>query len=347
MASCNRGQIASSKIDFVVTWVDGSDPDWVALRSRYESNDETVSAQANGEDRYRDWGLIRYFFRSVCQCAPWVNKVHFVTYGHLPDWLDVSCPKLNIVRHEDFIPAEYLPTFNSNAIELNIHRIPDLAESFVLFNDDMLLTNKVNPDDFFHDGLPKLTAALGAAEVVRQERFYVPVNNVAVLNDHFSPKDCVKAHPLKWLNPRYGKRAIQTLVMLAYPTFRGLYESHLPQAYLKSAFEKVWDAESAELERTCSHKFRTSTDVSHWLVKGWQCAEGAFYPCPVSFGRSFFFGAEPEDTLAAVVGYLKDGKGKAVCLNDGKIPVDKYEQIAESVLQLLDTVYPDKCEFEL
>ena len=68
---------------------------------------------------------------------------------------------------------------------------------------------------------------------------------------------------------------------------------------------------------------------------------------PFPLDVRFFFGAEPEDTLAAVVGYLKDGKGKAVCLNDGKIPVDKYEQIAESVLQLLDAAFPDKCEFEL
>lgn len=343
----NGDPCTSPSIDFVVTWVDGSDPEWRASRSRYETVGRGVPARANGEERYRDWDLVKYFFRGVSQCAPWVNKVHFVTCGHLPGWLDASCPKLNIVRHEDFIPAEYLPTFNSNVIELNVHHIPGLAEHFVLFNDDMLLLDKATKADFFRDGLPRTTAALGASEVRRAEGFYVPVNNVAVLNDHFSPRDCVKAHPLKWLSPQYGKRAIQTLLMLIYPTFRGLYESHLPQAYLKSAFEEVWAAEGPELERTCGHRFRDTLDVSHWLVKGWQCAKGEFSPCPVAFGRAFFFGANPEGTLAAAVDYLEGRKGKATCLNDGKMSSKDFELTVETVLRSLDAIFPDKCEFEL
>ena len=50
-------------------------------------------------------------------------------------WVDGNDPKMHIVRHEEFIPKQYLPTFSSHTIELNIHRIEGLAEYFVYFND--------------------------------------------------------------------------------------------------------------------------------------------------------------------------------------------------------------------
>ena len=70
-----------------------------------------------------------------------VRRIHFVTWGHLPSWLNKEHPKLNIVNHKDFIPEKYLPTFNSHAL-WNMHRIPGLAENFVYFNDDMFLIKR-------------------------------------------------------------------------------------------------------------------------------------------------------------------------------------------------------------
>src|SRR5699024_7558473 len=87
--------------------------------------------------------------------APWVNQIHFVTWGHLPSWLNTKHPKLNIVKHENFLNVENLPVFNSRAIEINLHKIPNLAEQFVYFNDDMFITKPVSETDFFKDGLPR------------------------------------------------------------------------------------------------------------------------------------------------------------------------------------------------
>ena len=81
--------------------------------------------------------------------APWVNNIYLITNGQRPKWLNVNHPKLKWVRHEEFIPEEYLPTFNSSAIEMNIHRIDGLSENFVLFNDDMYLIQDVKYSDFF------------------------------------------------------------------------------------------------------------------------------------------------------------------------------------------------------
>ena len=109
-------------VDIVVLWVDGADPEWLDEYSKYKglSGDQRAS-------RFRDWGNLRYWFRGVERYAPWANKIHFVTWGHLPQWLDTTCPKLHIVNHRDFIPEKYLPTFISKKGN------PKIGLPFILF----------------------------------------------------------------------------------------------------------------------------------------------------------------------------------------------------------------------
>jgi len=72
------------RIDFVICWVDGNDPVWRKEKAQYtpdfEEDDSTI--------RFRDWANLQYWFRGVETFAPWVNKVHFVTWGHIPTWLN-------------------------------------------------------------------------------------------------------------------------------------------------------------------------------------------------------------------------------------------------------------------
>ena len=139
------------EIDFVMPWVDGSDPAWREEFLKYRAlqapqgepacdTGTAAGAVDASEERYRDWDTLRYWFRGVERFAPWVNRIHFITWGHLPAWLDTAHPKLHVVRHADYIPSPYLPTFNSCPIELNMHRIEGLAEHFVYFNDDTFLS---------------------------------------------------------------------------------------------------------------------------------------------------------------------------------------------------------------
>ena len=142
-----KKQEEKSEIDFVITWVDGNDPAWKRQRNLAAQASEQIQKTDNRKERYRDWDNLQYWFRGVEQFAPWVRKVHFVTWGHIPDWLNIAHPKLNIVRHDEFIPKDFLPTFNSHTIEWNFHRIQGLSDNFVYFNDDMLLLNTVKPTD--------------------------------------------------------------------------------------------------------------------------------------------------------------------------------------------------------
>ena len=137
------------KIDFVVLWVDGNDPEFIREKNKYTPYIEQIDNDEDNLHRYRDYGTFNYWFRMVERHAPWVNNIYLITNGQRPKWLNVNHPKLKWVRHEEFIPEEYLPTFNSSAIEMNIHRIDGLSENFVLFNDDMYLIQDVKYSDFF------------------------------------------------------------------------------------------------------------------------------------------------------------------------------------------------------
>ena len=78
---------ADYPIDFVMLWVDDTDPEWRKQRNLYSGKDEAMVD--NREARYRDWDTLKYWFRGVEKFAPWVNKIYFVTCGHLPEWLNV------------------------------------------------------------------------------------------------------------------------------------------------------------------------------------------------------------------------------------------------------------------
>ncbi len=76
-----------SEIDFVITWVDPSDTQWYSEKQKYSYE---YNLDMNSEARYRNWEILKYWFRSVEKNAPWVNKVYFITEGHVPKWLNTD-----------------------------------------------------------------------------------------------------------------------------------------------------------------------------------------------------------------------------------------------------------------
>lgn len=331
-------------IDFVIPWVDGSDEEWLRAKSFHEKG--IAKAELARDDRYREWGLLKYWFRSVEEFAPWACKIHFITWGHLPTWLNTDHPKLNIVRHEDFIPSQYLPTFSSHPIELNIHRIVGLSNRFVYFNDDMYLTRPVGPESFFKDGLPRATAALVPSRVSKGDWFCAPINNVATINDNFDYRKSIRSNIFKWINPRYGIYNFVTALMLPYRSFYGFFESHLPNSYLKSTLEEVWEAEFDILNETSLHKIRDRSDVNQWLFENWQLAKGEFSPRSPKFGKAFYLTGGSSDALKELCTYISDQKGDVVCVNDGPMSYEEYEAARQLVIEAFEAILPNKSSFE-
>lgn len=107
------------------------------------------------ESRYHDKNELKYSLRSIEKFAPWIRHIYIVTNGQIPHWLNLNNPKISLISHTDICPAELvskiLPTFSSFAIETFIHRIPNLSQRFLYFNDDVFLGQPLFLDHLITD----------------------------------------------------------------------------------------------------------------------------------------------------------------------------------------------------
>ena len=143
-------------IDFVVTYLDNSDKSWQNDYMKY-AKIEKRKYDPNGV-RFRNWDNFRYVLRSVATYMPFIRNLYIVVSSELQVPNYINRDNVKIVYHKDIIPAKYLPTFNSNTIELFLYRIPDLSENFLYSNDDIFVSNKMNPEEFFDDKMnPKIS----------------------------------------------------------------------------------------------------------------------------------------------------------------------------------------------
>ncbi|MDN5789284.1 MAG: stealth family protein [Micrococcales bacterium] len=139
-------------IDVVYTWVDGDDPDWRRRKAealKQASGLGRINPLAQNPSRYTSRDELRYSMRSLDMYAGWVGHVYLVTDDQVPTWLDTTHPKLTVVSHPElFGPRGRLPTFNSHAIESQLHHIEGLAEHFLYLNDDVFFGRPVVPEQF-------------------------------------------------------------------------------------------------------------------------------------------------------------------------------------------------------
>lgn len=150
----------AKEIDVVIAWVDGDDPQHKKKIEPYLSPQSRKSEDIAGPTRYRSSGEIFYCVASVFRFASFVRKIFIVTdeqNPHLEDFVHRNFPQSNIpveivdhrVIFNDY--EEYLPVFNSRAVETCIYRIPGLSENYVYFNDDFFLIRSVKETDWFVD----------------------------------------------------------------------------------------------------------------------------------------------------------------------------------------------------
>lgn len=131
-------------MDAVVTYVNGSDPQWLEDYRRVA--DEPLNAK-----RFRDWGTLRYLLRGIETHMPFVRNVYLVVArpSQVPAWADTS--RLKVVLHSDIVPEGLLPLFNGASIEMFLHRIEGLDEEFIYLNDDFFPVRDCRSDYFFRE----------------------------------------------------------------------------------------------------------------------------------------------------------------------------------------------------
>ena len=332
-------------VDFVVTWVDGSDPLWLAQKAQYTG--EKTADINNDASRYRDWDVFQYWFRAVEKNAPWVNKVYLVTWGHLPPWLNTDCPKLKIIKHEDIIPAEYLPTFNSHVIEWNLWRIPELSEHFVYFNDDMFITRQLKKGSFFKNGLPKYCAVakpIGVFDNMNAHR-HARINCFGIMNSYFDIRKCIEENPEKWFNYQYGEEIEYNIRAYKDGLINGMVFSHLGVPFRKTAWESFYNHFSASIDRTCRRRIRSSDDIMHQAVQMWEIFNGSFEPVSSTYYGALYY--PKNENIESVKHSIISNKYRMVCINDYEGLGDCYEEIRKQIISAFDEKYPEMSAFEI
>ena len=328
-------------IDFVITWVDMNDPAWQEEFAKYSGNREN-SKNGVSKARFRDYGFLKYWFRGVERFAPWVRKIHFVTSGQKPDWLDTSNPKIHLVSHRDFIPKQFLPTYNSAVIERYIHKIPGLAEHFVYFNDDFYIINGITPERFFRNGLPCDIAVFQYNPSWSQ--WYRRIkNNIRLINRYFDKKEVMARFHDKWFDKSYGSKARWNHILKPYGKFITLRVHHNAQPYLKSTFEEVWNVAGKELTETSVNRFRADNDYTPELFRAWQICRGNFEPYNTYRDTKMF---PLMIRSAQAVKAIRDQSYSLICLNDN-VHIRHYEQVMENIRNAFEQILPEKSAFEL
>ncbi len=328
------------KIDFVVLWVDGNDKVWQAQRAKYKSGSDCD----NSENRYQNWDNLKYWFRAVENNAPWVNKIHFVTCGQIPDWMDTSCPKLHLVNHSDYMPDDSLPTFNSSAIEVGIHKIPDLNEQFVYFNDDVFLNEPIKPEFYFKNGLPvDMAGFIRTPEYTKNNVFNsLMFNNYNLVYENFGDKNLKTKLFFRWFRPWYGKTFIRSLLCSIKYNKPAFVIPHLSVPYFKKDFELVWYNEGDALRATQHERFRSENDLTHFLIRNWRMCEKRFYP-KKSMGK--YFRVNDEKSAEKLALSIKKAKYPEICMNE-ICSGEEFEKVKIIVNTALENRYPKKSMFE-
>ncbi len=241
----------SFPIDAVILWVDGDDPEWKAkCDSARGGNALTRRNDIGGELRFRQMREIDWCVASINKFAPFIRKIFVITDNQNPHlentvgkWFENPIP-VEIVDHKVIFRGyeKYLPVFQCRALELMMHRIPDLSEHFVYFNDDFLLSNHIKVEDWFSkDG--------GIVEYGN----WMPNFLLDILHFLKPKKDGLKQVGFKdtMMNGAKLLGFNKTLIM-----------RHNPHALLKSMGEKLMEKYPQVIEINCKDKFRTGSQFN-------------------------------------------------------------------------------------
>lgn len=149
------------KIDYVFPYVTMNDENWLRKYKEFcpEEKDWT-----NDESRFREAGTINILIDLILKNLPWINNIFILVTSPSQHVFIKNCPKVRFIYHHQFIPKEFLPTFNSSTIEMFLHNIPELAEHFIYGNDDIFPIQPLSPEEFFNFSNNKIRIGLKEVE---------------------------------------------------------------------------------------------------------------------------------------------------------------------------------------
>lgn len=262
--------IPNIQIDAVIPWVNGNDKKWQEKINQHLT-DKIDFNKKKESVRFNSIGEINICIKSIIKYAPFFKNIYLVTDEQIPDAFESlkalgksSGVNLEIIDHKVIFRGheEFLPCFNSTSIISLIHRIPNLSEHYVLFNDDFFIMKKASIEDFFIDGLPVLRG--------QWEEYYENLKIKKLYYQYFSSEKDKK----RWEKGTLRK-SMQIGAKLANDgNKKFLKRFHTPVSMRKSILIDFFENNKETLKNNISYKFRdnnkqfiTETLANHLEIK--------------------------------------------------------------------------------
>lgn len=342
---------SAEPIDAVYTFTDGSDPTWQhkfeACLARLPA---APDAAAVHRARFRDNGELRYSLRSIERYAPWIRQVFLVVDEQAPAWLVPTHPRLTVIRHETiFADPQALPTFNSNAIEWQLCRIPGLSRRFLYFNDDLFLGQPVTPSTWL---LPS-----GGQMAFFENNPILHVGVSAPVHDR------AYAHTLGLLDRVWRRRRYPGATeaytgrwrdRLWFPLARRMLPAHVPQLFDRQILERLGQMFAGPVGTTSRHRFRAGDDFVVRLAYFYYLLEAS----PAAwihqakrldgFSSEFLFVRllDGTDTQATLHAAANRPRPRFLCLNDDINSAPERHPVLAAARALLAAQHPQPSSFE-
>lgn len=296
-----------SSVDAVIPYVDASDPRW---RNDFTSRTGIYSISPV---RFRSWGTLKYLFRSIDKYMPFVGRIVLIVAreSQVPIWVNKETVK--IIYHRDFIPREYLPTFNSCTIESFLYNITDLSEQFIYFNDDIFPNNPLSIDDFFSEGIPHI---------------------------RFNRRNSYNKSSIYRLQCRRGLDMIaDSLKVNRYPKDELIVPEHGLSAMLKPTLDKVGESCKNQINLSISI-LRQPTNVNRYIYSYYDYYMNNYIDDSYKYAYM-----DLTDDLSGIRNALLSSDNQIICLNDSD-NVKNYNRTRSELIQIFEEKLPRRCKYE-
>ena len=300
---------AEPTIDLIITYVNFSDQNWVRdfIRTTKSHNPSAV--------RYRSWGTLKYLLRGVAKYMPFVRDVILVVSrkSQVPNW--INSENVRIVYHKDFIPEQFLPTFNSCTIESFFWNIPGLADRVIYFNDDMFPINPLHESDFFTGNIPHI-------------KFTEP--------EGYSQRNIFRSQCRSSMD-----LITNALKLPKFETGKIIKPHHISMAFNRETLETVGELCKNTIPTTITN-LRAFKNVNQYIYSYYSYFTDNYVPRTVSYKYCELL----DQNMSVITEEIINGNNSMICINDS----DKMKNFArvEYLLQnCFEKKFPIKSKYEL
>lgn len=236
------------KIDFVIAWVDGSDPNHQAKRAKFLG--EIPSSDATRSTRFASDDEIYFSIASILKYVPYCGKIYIVTDQQSPRFIAefeeqglCSTDQISVVDHQVIFKGleHYLPTFNSLSIETVLWRIPNISDHFIYLNDDFFLNAPSKLTDFIEND---------------QHKIYGSLKSNSLIKAKYNLRVGLKKYFNKPMQPKYTFAQMLSAELIGLDQYYEIH--HRPHILSRELFKAYFEQHQDVLKKQIAHRFRSA-----------------------------------------------------------------------------------------